>query len=148
MIRRYIMLHHSLTKDGASVSWGAIERYHRVERGWADIGYHYGVELIGDAPYALVGRAENSAAAACKEAHMNVLAIHICVVGNYDLLPPPTEVLDVLVKRLLVPLCKRHQILPTDIVGHRDYATYKSCPGLKFNLEEIRRSTVLALAGM
>jgi N-acetyl-anhydromuramyl-L-alanine amidase AmpD len=32
----------------------------------------------------------------------------------------------------------RHNIPPERIVGHRDYATYKSCPGTKFDLERFR----------
>lgn len=137
--RSHIMLHHSLTADGATVSWGAIRKYHVETNGWQDIGYHYGVERVGDQYEALVGRPENEIAAACKEGLMNTLAIHVCCVGNFDLEEPSDELLEVLCHRVLLPVMLRHEIPSSKIVGHRDYAHYKTCPGAKFDLGKVRR---------
>jgi N-acetylmuramoyl-L-alanine amidase len=136
--RTHLIIHHSLTADSGTVSWSAIERYHVQTNHWSDIGYHYGVELAGTDYVALVGRSEVEVAAACKEAHMNQLGIHICCVGNYDLLPPRLLMLDVLVHRLVKPLMVRYGIPKANIVGHRDFAPYKTCPGKWFDLESIR----------
>lgn len=133
------MIHHSLTTDGSVVSWGAIERYHREVRGWQDIGYHYGVEKVGDSYHAFVGRREDLAAAACAEGGMNRRAIHICCVGDYDVVTPPAAMVKVLVKRLVAPLLVRHSIRPGDIVRHENFAPYKTCPGQMFDLEVIRK---------
>jgi hypothetical protein len=134
------MIHHSLTQDGETVSWGAIEHYHKAARGWQDIGYHYGVERIQGRPYALIGRGENQVAAACREGQMNSRALHVCCVGNYDLEPPAPDTLDVLIRRVLLPLMDRYRIPAGNIVGHHAYAPYKSCPGIKFNLTALRAS--------
>jgi hypothetical protein len=132
------MVHHSLTPDGTSVSWGAIRKYHVETMGWHDIGYHMGVERVGDHLEALVGRPEDEDAAACNQEQMNRLALHVCVVGDYDIVPPADELLNYLARYVIVPWMLRHNITPDRIVRHGDYATYKSCPGRAFDIEHLR----------
>ncbi len=117
-MKSHIVIHHSLTADGQTVSWGAIERYHR-EQGWLDIGYHAGVELIEGTYYALLGRPEEQQAAACKEGGMNAFGLHVCCVGNYDLVAPPDAMLKILARRVIVPWLHRNVITLDHIVGHR-----------------------------
>ena len=148
MTRRYIVVHHSLTKDGETVSWGAIEHYHVAARGWRDIGYHAGVELVGGGYYALIGRNVNEAAAAVKEMDMNELALHVCVVGNFDVTPPDKADLAVLARRVVIPWMTMFGIPAEHVIGHRDVGLmagydwregkYQSCPGRSFDLESFR----------
>ena len=147
--RDYIVLHHSLTKDGETVSWGAIEEYHLNEMGMRDIGYHYGIELIGKKYFALVGRPEEEIAAACKQAEMNARGIHVCFVGNYDEHPAPLEMVKVALRRVILPVMHRHGIPPERIIGHRDAGImdgfdwrknqFKTCPGTAFDMDLVRR---------
>ena len=127
----HIMIHHSLTKDSNTVSWNAIRKYH-LGQGWLDIGYHFGLELVGDEYEALIGRPLNWEGSHCKEGGMNHKAIGICCVGNYDLVTPESKMLDTLVTRLILPLMRAFKIPSKNIVFHREFATYKSCPGILF----------------
>jgi len=165
--RTHIMLHHSLTADGPTVSWGAIEAFHtswrkveadgmrtsvtedeamklkaagaKVEAPWSDIGYHAGVELVGDRYYAMLGRSIHRQAAACPESGMNVLALHVCCVGNYDVVKPSAAMLFVLKMRVLLPWMNQFGIAADKIVCHRDFNPSKSCPGTLFDPEDVRR---------
>lgn len=135
----FIMLHHSLTKDGDTVSWQAIRRFHIEKQGWNDIGYHAGIEQVNGRPEAFYGRPWSMKAAACKEADMNDLALHLCIVGNFDLMPPSLETLNFAVRTVIKPWMETFGIPTTRIVGHHDYAGYKTCPGTMFDLAEFRR---------
>lgn len=130
---KYIMLHHSKTVDSGTVSWPAIRKYHTKDMGWNDIGYHFGVEWAGLEYEAIVGRPLDMEGAHCKEGGMNHKAIGICMVGDYDLAEPNPIMLQILATRLIIPLSRIFQI-PLDmshILFHREYASYKSCPGYK-----------------
>jgi N-acetylmuramoyl-L-alanine amidase-like protein/helix-turn-helix protein len=149
--RTHIMLHHSLTRDSQTVSWGAIRRYHVEERGFLAIGYHYGVELLGDHYEVLLGRSELDPAAACPQGQMNARALHICCVGNFDEAPPPAAMLEAVVGLVIVPAMVEYGIPAGRIVGHRDFNPAKSCPGTRFDLEVVRRmsmETTGTLAGV
>ena len=135
---QYIILHHSLTKDSETVSWGAIRRYHTQDMGWKDIGYHYGIELIGDYNEILVGRLMNQNGAHCKEQSMNSKSLGVCFVGNFDEEKPNSTIWEKGV-RLVSSLCEILRISTDNIYGHRDFASYKSCPGKLFNIEKFKR---------
>lgn len=146
MVRSHIMVHHSLTPDGTTVSFGAIERFHVETNRWLDVGYHFGVEETGPAAIlgryryqALVGRSVDQVAAACPQGNMNDVALHVCCVGNYDLVEPPEELLQCLARRVLRPMMRIYSIPAARIVGHRDYNPAKSCPGKLFDLDRLRR---------
>lgn len=160
MKRTHIMIHHSLTKDSKTVSWDAIRCYHKsyayqgniitpdeakklldngtsVKKPWSDIGYHFGVELVGDEYEIMIGRSLDNGGAHCYQANMNQRSIGICVVGNFDSEEVPEDQW-----WLTVKLCRALQTvydIPTEnVIAHRDYAHYKSCPGKNFDMDKFR----------
>lgn len=153
-----IILHHSLTKDGATVSWSAIRRYHKawayngnivtpeegrqllnrgqhVKRPWLDIGYHFGIELVGNDYEVLVGRMMTDSGAHTRGKNQDSLGI--CFIGNYDLAPPPKEMWDLGIK-LVRSLMAVFEISWKEVYGHREFAGYKSCPGEQFDIDKFR----------
>ena len=162
MTPTHIVLHHSLTKDSETVSWGAIRRYHTswkcngeiitqakarelmavgvkgVESPWRDIGYHFGIELIGNEYEVLLGRMPYETGAHCTQQGMNSKALGILFTGNFDLIKPPEAMWK---KGLLVvaALCKAFKIPVDNIQGHRYYAGYKSCPGKLFDVDKFKK---------
>lgn len=135
---RYIIVHHSLTEDSETLSWPAIRKYHK-NKGWRDVGYHFGIELVGDRHEIIVGRSMLDSGAHCLEEGMNYKSIGICVVGNYDDDAPPLEAWKLLIK-LIKDLMVIFTIPVENVRGHREFARYKSCPGKKFNMNLVREA--------
>ena len=127
MKARGIIIHHSLTRDGKTVDWDGIKRYHMQENKWIDIGYHAGVERIGGVLTTLTGRPINQLGAHCVSYNDH---IGICIVGNFDLAPPDDEMLDFAAITVAGYLCLLSLGVET-IHRHNEYAT-KSCPGKLF----------------
>ena len=79
---------------------------------------------------------------------MNNVGLHVCCVGNYDLTPPPTGLIECLIRRVVVPWMRRYGIPPENVIGHRDAGLmagfdwrkgqYKTCPGKLFSLDLFR----------
>ncbi len=160
----HIILHHSLTKDGRALNWQAIRRYHtsyrcqgrivsaaearklaaaglHVEPPWDDVGYHFGIELVGSQYEIIAGRMLNATGAHCPQAAMNHRSIGICFVGNFDTAPPPVDQWAAGV-RLVKSLMESFDIPAKNVHGHRNYAPWKTCPGKCFDLERFRRALI------
>lgn len=147
MIPKYIILHHSLTKDGKTVSWDNIRDYHVNVRGWSSVGYHFCVEDVDNSIEILMGRMPDRVGAHAKEMHMNSRSLGICCVGNFNLEIPSEAKLKKLEE--LVNWIQYEYKIPVDnVLGHRDVGLmagydwtkdqYKSCPGKLFPLEEFK----------
>ena len=146
MTPEFIVIHHSLTADSGTVSWGTIRKYH-LAQGWRDVGYHWGVELVGDHYEVLMGRPMTEVGAHAKEVNMNERSIGICVVGNFDAEVPSVGVLEA-TARIVNQLMHLYGILRSEVIGHRDVGLmagldwqagqFKSCPGKLFRMDLLR----------
>ena len=134
MTPKEIYIHHSLTKDGTTVSWGAIRHYHMTapEYMMKDIGYHAGVELVksGDYEYyeILMGRMWDEMGAHAK-GH-NYESLGLCFVGNYDDYVPPAAMLEKGAQQ--VRFWMRLYNIPIVGVRRHSEVSEKTCPGKLF----------------
>lgn len=133
----HIILHHSFTKDGEEVNYNAIKRYHKEDLGWRDIGYHVIIEDQRGMVNALFGRMLNESGAHTKQRGMNYRSIGICMIGNFDKAAPRVEIWD-LALRICRSFMEMYEITEERVQGHREYASYKSCPGNLFDLDRFR----------
>lgn len=137
-----VIVHHSKTVDGDTLSAGAIRRYHVEANGWADIGYHYLVERVAGAVEIILGRPEDRSGAHCRGQNRDSLGV--CFVGDFDTTEPDAELLTIAAERLFVPLLRRHGLTPGAIFGDRDFHPSKTCPGSRFDLEAFRELVTTA----
>lgn len=161
---QYILIHQSTKPDGETLDASGIFRYHTsyridyhivgredfwkrrsngdgkvFQKAWSDVGYPFLVERIKGMVHVIVGRPLTRYGAHCPQEYMNRKAIGVCYIGNYDADEPDTEMLEISIKRLIIPLMGIFKISCSNILGHRDIAgVKKSCPGRKFNLDTYR----------
>jgi hypothetical protein len=162
--REFIMCHHSTTLDSQTFDIQGIWDYHMSYRidfhivgreeylqrfaikdgkvfqaAWSDVGYNALVETIGKHVHVVMGRPLYKIGAHCPDQGMNRRAWSICFVGNYDVDEPPTDMLEAAAKRFIVPLMVLNKKITLDhIIGHRDAAHDRTCPGKKFELDTLR----------
>ena len=121
----YIIIHHSLvSRNKNSAQFKAIDNFHK-RKGWGRCGYHYVIEPDGKVE---IGREHNEVGAHCTQKWMNYRSIGICLSGNFDLEEPTKEQKESLLK-LLNELQAKYGIDDSKVKLHRDFATYKTCPG-------------------
>ena len=139
----YIIVHHSLSKDGKRRNFDAIRKYHMNHNGWTDIGYHYVVEKYGKGIMAYYGRPPNVVGAHVKGMNQNTLGI--CVVGNFDRDEVPEDIWEHTIQ-VVKALQDDYEVLTSHVLGHWEAqkkqgivkAKRKSCPGKNFNMSKFR----------
>ncbi len=143
--KHYIIIHHSSTADGRTFSWGAIRDYHVKTLGWSAIGYHWGIERVGENIEVMMGRHPDETGAHCSQGMMNLRSFGVCLVGNFDIAPPPDDQLNI-ARGLVRWLMRLYNITPSNVLGHREVQAMwnlpeysrKTCPGKKFDLDRFR----------
>lgn len=116
------VVHHSVLYEGDDrASLLEVQRTHRVERGWADVGYHF---FVGKDGTLYEGRVLSS-----RGAHVggyNTGSVGICLLGNYMAQQPPAVQVQA-AQRLLNWLAVYLNL--THLAGHRAFNSNTVCPG-------------------
>lgn len=140
MTPKYIVLHHSAVSiKGNNDQFEAINRTHKVRFNFPSelglyVGYQYLIRSDGRVKQC---RKDTEVGAHCREGFMNFKSIGICLEGNFDVdKPEPFQIFAL--RDLLRKLSKQYGIPKERVMFHRNYATYKSCPGKNVSQNFIR----------
>lgn len=127
-----IIVHCSATRENENVTASTIKRWHTIDRGWSDIGYHYVIHLDGSI---IKGRKDDVVGAHCLGQNANSLGV--CYIGGLDQdgnTPKDTRTLEqkISLESLLKTLKLSH---PEAVIhGHTDFAK-KACPSFNATKE-------------
>jgi len=130
---RHIVIHHSASRSGSAA---AFDRYHRLKRGWDELGYHFVITNGHGGPDGRVEvgprwRKQKHGAHTGRTPgnEYNEHGIGICLVGTFTS-GMPTRAQLASLNDLLLYLMRTHRISPADVIGHRDApCACTSCPG-------------------
>lgn len=127
-----IVIHCSATREGQDVRAADIRKWH-LERGFADIGYNYVIDLDGTVE---IGRPLSRDGAHCNTAGLsgksyNKHSIGICYVGglnsNGEAKDTRTEAQKKALRGLIGKLMDEYPII--EVIGHRDASPDKNGDG-------------------
>lgn len=114
-----VVLHHTWSPTAAQYrgkeTWEAIRRYHMQERGWSDIGYHYGIGSDGTI-WTLRPVTRSGAHVLNRNRH----TIGVAMVGNFDVEDPAKYGLKV-AAQVVKALVERFKLKPESIRFHREF---------------------------
>jgi len=137
ILKTHIIVHHSYRpKDSKLLDMQGIRLYHK-SKGWRDGGYHAYIERVNNHYEIIQGRMFEDTGAHCYQQGMNKKAIGICMIGNFDIAPPPKSQWELAV-RYVRSLMTIFDVSKEDVEPHRKYAPYKSCPGEMFDFDLFR----------
>lgn len=164
-----IIIHHSATDDDNELQdWDGIKKFHTswrlggkiiskaegkkllsegkpVLKPWADIGYHWGLELINNKLVFQRGRSLTQSGAHC--IGMNNQSIGICCVGNFDKCQP-SEAMYFNCAQLCCLMIKQFPaITPWEIYPHKKFAI-KTCPGVLFDMSRLIKYVKYYIGGV
>jgi hypothetical protein len=145
--KTHIIIHHSASADHPThVNFQAIRDYHVNINKWRDVGYNFVIDRINGRPEVFVGRMLTEDGAHTVELSLNKVGVGICLVGNFDQDQPSSDSLE-LMARLCKSMMEQFCIPPENVLGHWEaqamggvpIAKRKTCPGLKFSMDEFRK---------
>ena len=126
-----IIIHCTATPKDRHVTIEEVRQWHVKGNGWADIGYHYFIDIYGEIS---IGRPVGDVGAHCYRNNQKSIGIVYVGVTNSQGLPEDTMTdLQELAMRKIIDALRL--VLPKRLTihGHNEYS-YKACPS--FNVKE------------
>ncbi len=126
-----LIIHCSATPEGRDVKTKEIKKWH-LNNGWADIGYHYVIELDGEV---VEGRPVELVGAHC--VGQNKFSIGICYIGGMNKsMSKPKDTRTEEQKESIIKLIKKLKDSYGDLTvhGHNEYSN-KACPSFDVSNE-------------
>jgi N-acetylmuramoyl-L-alanine amidase len=118
-----VVVHHSVLIESDDVStMQRIQREHMDLRGWADVGYHFGVGRSGQ-----VFEGRDLSVRGTPVEHFNTGSVGVVFFGDLDTTEPTSEQISA-GQRLIDWLALRLEL--THLAGHRQFNSGTDCPGL------------------
>ena len=133
---QYIIIHCSATPEGRNVTVEDVRRWHTIDNGWSDIGYHWYIEIDGTLQQ---GRKEYRNGAHARG--YNSKSVGVCYAGGVEGRLPKdtrTDAQKETLRCLLIDLKLRYP--KAIIIGHRDISD-KSCPSFDAKSEYLKLET-------
>ena len=142
----YLIIHHSATKDTKEEDSIGIKKYHKEEKRWTDIGYHWMCEFVDQRYEIIKGRPMTQTGAHCRAGRMNKKSLGFCMVGNFENNKPPDEQL-FLTKSVVRDFQRMFSVPRENVLGHREAErmakvannNLTDCPGKNLDMNLFRK---------
>ncbi len=125
MDTNFIVIHCSATRADQHVTVEDIRRWHVVDNGWSDIGYHWIIDRNGK-----IHHGRNAQAQGAHVKGHNHESVGICLIGGIDENGNPednyTSAQWLMLEMLVETLELRYP--QAMVVGHYFFTPYKTCP--------------------
>lgn len=121
-IYRTVVIHHSVIIESDDIrTLQAIQRLHRLDRGWADVAYHYFIGIDG-----AIYEGRDIHVRGTHVGGYNSGSVGICLLGNFMAQNPNAAQINS-AHTLIQWLTARLQL--THLAAHRDFNAQTECPG-------------------
>ncbi|XP_055324772.1 peptidoglycan-recognition protein LB isoform X2 [Sitodiplosis mosellana] len=125
----FVIIHHSHLPPYCNTSelcigaMQGMQRFHQIDRGWFDIGYHF---AVGGDGKVYEGRGFNVVGA--HSPGYNTKSIGICLIGDWQEVVPPKEMLQAAQDLISYAIEQKYLSTNYTLYGHRQVRA-TTCPG-------------------
>ena len=132
-----IAVHHSASLIG-TLTWDRIRSIHVSERGFRDVGYHFGVWRDRSSGEFVVRLGRDTADTGAHVRGHNADTIGVCFEGNFEVQQMQPRQRDVGAE-LVANLCKQYGLTEASVIPHRSFdGAATLCPGQWFPIHSLR----------